>query len=121
MLKEPQMSTKVESSSRRNGRRDFLTLGAAAAAAVAGIKALPAAKAATLGNDAELFAMIAEEDRLRDVVDALEERAWKLVDAHGIRREVFRMMDADRLPQPIAAVWAESARHETAAEEIANR
>src|SRR4051794_33617758 len=112
------MSDNLIPSPRRHGRRDFLTIGAAAAAVVAGIST---ARAATGGNDAELLAMIAEEDRLRDIVDALETQAWKLVDAHEIRPEVFRLIEEHRLPEPIAAVWAESARHEEAAEQIASR
>src|SRR4051812_19854399 len=112
------MSTQVETPPRRHHRRDLLTLGAAAAAVVAGIGTVGAA---TSGNDAELLAMIAEEDRLRCIVDALEARAWKLVDAHEIRPEVFRLIEEHRLPEPIAAVWAESARHEVAAEQIASR
>jgi hypothetical protein len=112
------MSDNIVPIPHRHRRRDFLTIGAAAAAVVAGIGPV---RAATSGDDAELFAMIAEEDRLRDIVDALEARAWKLVDAHEIRPEVFRLIEEHRLPEPIAAVWAESARHETAAEEIANR
>jgi hypothetical protein len=67
--------------------------------------------------------MIAEEDRLRDIVDELEKRTSTLLDAHPpeIRQELFHLIEEDRLPESIANVYAQSAQYEDAADEIGNR
>jgi hypothetical protein len=63
------MSTQVETTPRRHRRRDFLTIGAAAAAAVAGLKASPAV-AAVADPVPEL---VDEYFRLIDVVNTADQ------------------------------------------------
>jgi hypothetical protein len=118
-----QIPNQVETAPRRPGRRDFLTIGAAAAAVIAGMKAPPVAKVAMLGDDAELFAMLTEETRLRDIGTALDNDLQRLIrtQAPEIRPYLYRLIEDDRLPEPMASVYAESARYIDAADEIAFR
>jgi hypothetical protein len=104
-----------------NRRALFTT--ALAAAAVAALGA-PALKAATLGDDAELLAMIAEEDRLRSILDELERRGRRLMQEHPleVRRDLYRLIEDDRpLPEPLESIYTESRRNEEAAEALAFR
>ena len=114
------MFTKVETSPRRHGRRDFLTLGAAAVAVVAGIGTV---EATIGGNDAELLAMITEEQRLRDIGTALDNKLHRLIRAQSpeMRLDLYRLIEDDRCAEPIASAYAESARYIDAADEIGIR
>ena len=105
---------------RRHGRRGFLTVGVAAAAVVAGIGTVGAA---TSGNDAELLAMITEEQRLRDIGTALDNKLHRLIRAQSpeMRLDLYRLIEDDRLPEPLASAYAESARYIDAADEIGIR
>jgi hypothetical protein len=124
-----QNSAQVETAPRRPGRRDLLSI--AAAAVVAGMKA-PAdaiagpfsfARTTDSGDDTKLLALIAEEQRLRDIGDALDENLQHLIRERSpeIRRDLHRLIEDDRLPEPMASVYAESARYIDAADEIAIR
>src|ERR1044071_1589606 len=70
-------STEAETIPRRHGRRDFLTIGAAAAAVVAGIGKARSAPT-DMAADAPLFDLMRREDEIRVAGGRLQDQAMML-------------------------------------------
>ena len=109
------MSTEVETSPRRHRRRDFLTLGAAAAAVVAGTGKAQSAPTDT-AVDAPVLDLIRREDEIRTAGVILQDEALVLerdATAEQLADPVFRFEIAEA-PSSCAAeveatrvAWAE--------------
>jgi hypothetical protein len=81
---------------------------------------LPASASLSTASADPVIAMIAEEERLRDIQNECEERVLLFIRAQprNIRPTLY---EADNLPEPIASVEREGERCEDAAQELAMR
>jgi hypothetical protein len=72
-------------------------------------------------DDAQLFVLVAEEARLREIGCDFRERADALFFAINDRRERFQDIEEEDLPEPIGPLYAEAQRYEAAADESYDR